>query len=100
MPNHAPWPKETRPVYPTSRFKPNAAITRIRQIVAVSKVRPIASNRNGRTRMPTAAMTIGTGTGEACRDTITDREVAPAEPDVELDAVSFSMLIGGLTQNA
>jgi hypothetical protein len=46
--------------------------------------------------MPIAAMTSSAGTGEACGDTVTVGEAAL----MGRDAVSFSMLIGDLNQNA
>src|SRR6266851_2253822 len=48
MPNHAPWPKETSPVYPTSRLSPIVATARMTTREAVFTVRPSTRMASGR----------------------------------------------------
>src|SRR5690606_8776367 len=47
MPNHAAWPKLTRPVKPIRRLRPSTAIQRMTTIVAVVSVSPIAGSTKG-----------------------------------------------------
>src|SRR5258708_12027389 len=58
-PNHAPWPNDTSPVWPTRMLSAMHATAKITTSVALVSVRPPASSANGSTTIAAAAITTG-----------------------------------------